>query len=85
MNAHTPALSIAAQLALLGVRLPLHAVGKDLADADGHLVLIGTVQGGVPTAHDRAKAFASLINSALSQPITVPVPHEAGFACSEAV
>lgn len=83
MNAQTPTISMTAQLALWGVRLPLHAVGKDLADADGHLVLIGTVQGGVPTAHDRAKAFASLINSALSQPITVPVPYEAGFASAE--
>lgn len=85
MNAFTPSISMTAQLALWGVRLPVHAVGKDLADADGHLVLIGMVQGGTPTAHDRAKAFASLINSALSQPITVPVPHEAGFVCSEAV
>lgn len=84
MNAQTLTISITAQLALWGVRLPLHAVGKDLADADGHLVLIGTVQGGHPTAHDRAKAFASLINSALSQPITVPVPYEAGFVSAEA-
>ncbi len=85
MNAHNHTLTIAAQLALLGVRLPVHAIGKDLADADGHLVLIGTVQGGGPTAHDRAKAFATLINSAVSQPITVPVPYEAGFASAEAI
>ena len=81
MNIQTPSHSIAGYLATLGIRLPLTAVGGNIVDGDGDVVLLALPRNGVPAAREAAEAFARLVNAAVAS--AAPVPAEVGFCSAE--
>ena len=82
MNIQTPSHSIAGYLATLGIRLPLTAVGGNLVDRDGDVVMLALPRNGVPAAREAAEAFARLVNTAVA--VAAPVPADLAVASAEA-